>query len=180
MILFPMIDHTLMQLHKCGKRNNAVKKSIVKDKSAIELLSPSEKKHLKLYEQKWFAKYKVRASDSPNCVFLLSDNPQKRCTWTRCGGKLPCFKKSGGKLWIPNKGRWMTAHEKLCSLGYPVNEMMAKAAGCQLLEVESPHLHAMAGNAWHICNAGMVMVAALACVETTSSWGGDGSSGLHN
>jgi len=146
----------------------------MKLKTARALLNKSEKLHLKLYEQKWRLSFDEDAKDNPNAVFLLGDNPLTYCTWTRgmasSNGQLPAFKKSAGKLWIASKERWMTPREKLAALGYPVYEMMAEAARCDLLQIDSPDLHAQAGNAWHISNAGMIMVVALACFEFTQTW----------
>ena len=128
------------------------------------LLTPSELNHLQQYEANWLSRTGVCAHHDMDAFFNLQDNPEKFVSWS-INGKLPAFRRSQGKVWHACSKRWLTGKEKLASLGFPVFRSMAEAAGCPLFAVDVDNdAGAMAGNAWHLHNAGLVLLAALSSV----------------
>ena len=129
------------------------------------LCTENEKQYLDTYASEWEARTGTPAAEDPDCFFNLQDNPANRLSWSM-NGRIPRFRHSGGKIYHPESGRFMTRRERLACLGIPVYECMATAARSPVILLESKAAAAMAGNAWHCCNAGLVMLVAMSCVES--------------
>ena len=59
--------------------------------------------------------------------------------------------------------------ERLTALGFPVYQELARRAGCEIFNVNSKQAKQMAGNAWHVANAGTVLLVALASIILTDT-----------
>jgi hypothetical protein len=151
-------------------KSRVLKRSKRRSNTFRSLLAPSERKFLSVYIRKWKARFGIHPRCDRNCFFMLSDNPDRTPTWS-AHGRLPAFKKSAGKLWSESAERWLTPLERMAALGFPVYPRLAQAAQCPVLEFEFQSLSAMAGNAWHCANAGMVLMCALACTQMSPRWG---------
>ena len=127
------------------------------------LLTPKERKRLKRYNKLWREKFDSQPHHNSNAFFNLGDNPLKRKIWS-AEGSLPAFRRQAGKMWSAKANRWLTSTERLVALGYPANLQTSNAARCQPVPIPTAGADAMAGNAWHLSNAGLVLLVALSCV----------------
>jgi hypothetical protein len=106
--------------------------------------------------------------EDANAAFNLGDNPDNRLCWS-AAGRIPAFRRSAGRVWFAREKRWLTDSERLACLGFPVTESLARAAKCPRLHMDSKQASHMAGNAWHVGNAGLVLTVALSCVEVVDA-----------
>ena len=133
------------------------------------LLTPSEVVNLGHFEEMWLEQTGLPAQECPDAFFNLKDNPHERAMWS-LNGKLPAFRARGGRIWNPHRRRWLTSREMLACLGYPTMYSLAAAGRCPVFQADGPHASKMAGNAWHMHCAGVVLLVALSCVEVSPQW----------
>jgi len=138
-----------------------------------ELLTEPQRRSLAGFEARWLNHYQRSAKHFPECVFDLGDTPDYK-TGLPSTSALPTARRRAAVWWSPHHERWMLAREKAACMGFPVYEDLAKRAKVpeDLLTVE----HAAAvGNAMHVANVGMVMLATMAAAEWPKSTGSQAS-----
>lgn len=85
---------------------------------------------------------------------------------TNCDGTLPTYLASGTqKLYSFSRDRWLLAKEKIGSFGMAASAEVAAVLRTPPLSLQRRELHHLIGNAWHMGNACMVLLAALGSVE---------------
>ena len=104
----------------------------------------------------------VDARQDERCVFDLSQSP------AHMGGgrvaELPVMRRSCCLLWSPARRRWMTARERAAVMGFPVTEELARIARVPQ-DVLTPTQASAIGNAMHVANLGIVILAVMASAE---------------
>lgn len=116
--------------------------------------------------------YRQRFSACPlkdkNFFVHIGDNPRKYLCWSAVSKRLPTLRLASGKYWHYMSSRWLTAREKLASLGFPVTPGMSLCMSVPMLPVTDPQRAAtLAGNSMHFGNILMVSMVALACCRKT-------------
>ena len=130
------------------------------------LLLENELARLKGYNQMWKEKTGIWATQDPNAVMHLGDNPSHPC-WS-LSGRWPTFRKSMGLLWHAQSETIILPKELLCIMGWPLYRNMSLAAGI-LYPIDFPDLargKRYAGNGIHVPTFGMFLFSALACVRS--------------
>ena len=115
----------------------------------------------KLYQQK-FGK---AAKDDRNLFIFVGDSATRKC-WSGCSGRLPTFRRNGGKHWGVAHGRWLTPREKMATLGFPVSQQQCIAMGVPLLGISDTQRAAhIAGNSMNFSSVGVIELIALSCFK---------------
>ena len=126
------------------------------------LLNAREQKALAQYESEYRRRTGKSMEQSPSMVCFLGDNPSWSLTWS-FHGQLPTYRKNSGLYWIPALRRWLTAKERLLSLGWPVVPQVASAMCSPLVPaLDVKRASDLAGNSMHFLNTGMQQLVALA------------------
>ena len=127
------------------------------------LLTQREAAALQQYEDEFYARYGQRASSVDSLFVFLGDNPSYSLTWS-VNGRLPTFRTNQGFLWSVKHRRWLTAKERLVSLGWPVTGTVATAMAVPLIPAtDVKRASDLAGNSMHFLNAGAQQLLALSC-----------------
>ena len=95
-------------------------------------------------------------------VFDLGQRPH--FTGVRSVGEVPVIRRSGALLWSPCRRRWMTPKEQAGIMGFPVSRELAQASRTSLDELTTTCPSAV-GNAMHVANLGVVILAVMASAE---------------
>ena len=130
------------------------------------LLTKREKEAVVSYSNAYLEQYQQIASENPNLVFFLGDSGTKWKTWSARSNAIPTFRRNSktGLFWIPSLKRFMTAREKLSSLGWPVDTHMATAMHCQPVGSQDILRAAdLAGNAMHFTTVAIAQLLGLSC-----------------
>ena len=129
-----------------------------------EALTIKQQGYLNRYEALWRQRHGTDAEHSPECVFDLGDTPEYK--GISKSSVLPTIRRRSAAWWSPQRKRWMLPREKAAGMGFPVYEDLAWRAQVQVdhLTVEHP---AAIGNAMHVANVGVVLLAVLCAAE----WG---------
>jgi hypothetical protein len=99
-----------------------------------------------------------------NMVVGLGDNPQKRLCWS-ASGALPTYRKNCTVYYVPHLRRWITAREKLATMGWPTYPALADQMGVALETPTPAEGRLMLGNAMHLACVGVVMLACLVSAQ---------------
>ncbi len=128
-----------------------------------DLLSGPQRSALAGFENRWEDRFHRSAKRCPECVFDLGDTPQYK-TGLPNTTSLPTARHRASIWWSPHHGRWMTDREKAACMGFPVYDDLAARAKVPLdrLTIQRP---AAIGNAMHVANVGVVMLAAMAAAD---------------
>ena len=116
------------------------------------------------YEQKFHESSKT----NPNLVYGLGDNADYQ-SWSASSGKIPTYRLSttSSRYWLPYHQRWMTAKERLVSMGWPVCPAMSHAMDVPLIGALDPKrafdLIKVLGNSMHLQSTGVLQLIALTC-----------------
>jgi site-specific DNA-cytosine methylase len=131
------------------------------------LLSNWERKNLQSYCQLWRKERKMDPHKDPSALFVLSQSADGWATMTTAKGRVPCYTHgSSMRVYSPYKRRWLTAREKLNSMLFPVVPQYASIAGVGPMDMSNlEDGHRMVGNAMHLGNLGVVLLAALSNVR---------------
>ena len=106
------------------------------------------------------------ATGDQDFILHLGDDPSKRLCWSATSKKVPTIRRSSGKYWHYPSKRWMTAREKLATLGFPVSPACALAMAVPILPVQDVKRAAtLSGNCMVFGNILMVEMIALACCQ---------------
>ena len=130
--------------------------------------------HLTLEQQSYIARYtalwtKAHGSapaEAAHCLFDLSVTPEFH--GVSVGGVLPTMRHRAAVWWSPSRSRWMLPREKAACMGFPVYDDLARAARVPLDTETIGHIAGNAspiGNAMHVANVGVVMLAAMFAAE---------------
>jgi hypothetical protein len=99
-------------------------------------------------------------------VIFLGDTPQKRLCWSARSRRLPTYRRNNGFMWHVKSESWLTAAEKLASLGYPVNESMAKSMGVPVIPIKDLlRASSIVGNSFHFATAACVQLVVMCCFK---------------
>ncbi|CAK8995798.1 unnamed protein product [Durusdinium trenchii] len=121
------------------------------------LLTKREKQALETYKRLYEEEYAGCATDNPDLVVFLGDNPNCWRTWSAKSKSIPTFRRNSktGLMWCPYLRRFMVAREKLAALGWPVSELLAANMQCKPVPAQDILRAAdLAGNAMHFTTWG--------------------------
>lgn len=154
----------------CQKRGIKNRQTALKGKPDwTYILLKREKKAAKDFDKRWKRQHSEHGKNNLGCWFHLGDNPIKRVVQSTKTGVWPTFRRGGGIMWSPGLRRWITPRERLAAMGFPAYRHLEQALGVTfrlaLQEASSGSLRQMAGNAMHLANAGLVLLAALGTVR---------------
>jgi hypothetical protein len=130
--------------------------------SLLYVLTPDEVVRLQEYDR---LRLLAGVPLSNNIIYNLGDDPRNRLIWTINSKSIPTYRKSPTLFWIPALGRWMTACEKLATLGWPVFEQLAIGSDMPLLRVDRDTARRMLGNSVCLPNIGLALLSGLAICE---------------
>ena len=144
----------------CRRRN-----ILYQDTSDLRyVLNERERSALHEYESRYFQKFGRTADSDPDLFVFLGDNPSYSCRWSAGGGPLPTFRMNLGFYWSPKHKRWLTAKERLISMGWPVIPEIASVMECpQVPALDIKRAGDLAGNAMHFVNCGVQQLIGLTC-----------------
>ena len=132
------------------------------------LLTPAESGRLRQYEDLYYQKFGKPATQDPDLVCFLGDNPLQWRTWSMqpAAKAIPTMRRNAKTgLWFsPHYKRWLVPREKLAAMGWPVNDAMAEAMNCPCVPSRDVHRAAdLVGNAMHFPTVAVAQLIALAC-----------------
>ena len=127
------------------------------------LLTSVEKQRLADYEQEYRCRFGTDPAQDPDLVFFLGDTAAYR-TWSATSKRIPTYRRNGGKYWFPHHRRWLTAADKLSSLGFPINAESAGILGLTPLPLlDTLRASSICGNAMHLSNTMIMVLLAVSC-----------------
>ena len=125
-------------------------------------LTPDQQIYIEGYADLWQRKHGSPPEESAACVFDLSDTPQYKTGSNAV--TLPTLRQRRGRWWSPMHRRWMLPREKAACMGFPVYDDLAVASRTKLDKLTVEHA-GFIGNAMHVANVGVVMLAAMFAAE---------------
>lgn len=125
-------------------------------------LTPNQQTYIEGYTDSWQRKHGSPPEESAACVFDLSDTPQYKTGSNAV--TLPTLRQRRGRWWSPMHRRWMLPREKAACMGFPVYDDLAVASRTKLDKLTVEHA-GFIGNAMHVANVGVVMLAAMFAAE---------------
>ena len=140
--------------------------------SLLRLLTQRELQTKNGLDDLYMARFHSDPSSNANLTYFLGDSLSYSATWSALSGKIPTYRlnSSSGKYWLPSRRRWLTAKERLCSMGYPVTKEMSLAMNVpQLFAGDVGRASDMAGNAMHFQTSGILQLLVLSCFGP-SNW----------
>ena len=129
------------------------------------LLTEREDETRARLDEKYLTKYGSLASNDQNLVYFLGDSAEY-CSWSAASLKIPTYRMNSktGKYWMPAHHRWLTAKERLCSMGFPCTPEIARSMDVPMLGAKDAKRAAdLCGNAMHFTSCGIMQLIALAC-----------------
>ena len=116
------------------------------------LLTKNQQRYIRGYKDLWYKQHGKPAEACPNALFDMSQDPAKRPGTMKL---MPTLRKSGTRLWIPSRGRWMMDDEMALAMGWPKIAAVAAAAGvpCDNLTYNAGQL----GNSMHVFTINLVL-----------------------
>ena len=127
------------------------------------VLTQRERIALNQYEEAFYTRTGQSARSQDDLFVYLGDNPSWSLTWS-FHGQLPTFRLTPGLMWHTKHCRWLTAKERLVSLGWPVVPTIASAMNVPLVPAtDIKRASDLAGNSMHFLNCGVQQLVALAC-----------------
>ncbi|CAE6969119.1 unnamed protein product, partial [Symbiodinium sp. CCMP2456] len=110
--------------------------------------------------------FKKQAESDHDLIANLRDNPHNRLVWSATSGRIPTLRMSGGLLWHFATRRWLTARERLATLGFPVEPGTAATMGVPELPVTcTQRAAAVAGNCMNFSMVAVLQLVGLCCFE---------------
>ena len=129
-------------------------------------LTQGEQTSIATYKAGWALRQLGDPQADPDCVFSLRQNAAVWWTASHKDGSLPTFLEGGGKLWSPNRQRWLSTVQGYAIHGFPATEQLAEILNVEMLDVHALQKPVeMLGDGMHVANAGLVLLAAMACIE---------------
>ena len=65
------------------------------------LLTANQRDYIATYSKQWISRYGIAPELCPCAFFNLTDNPERRLTWTSAHMKLPAFRTNSTLIWSP-------------------------------------------------------------------------------
>lgn len=127
------------------------------------LLTANQRDYIATYSKQWISRYGIAPELCPCAFFNLTDNPERRLTWTSAHMKLPAFRTNSTLIWSPAAGRCLTRRERLACMGYAVYPQHVVASCSPYLPCSDQHSQSMVGNAMHVANIGCAIAVGMAC-----------------
>ena len=130
------------------------------------LLLERERETALTLNARYLLKYQQQPWANPELVYYLGDSSAYGNSWSACSGKIPTFRtnSSHGLFWMPSKGRWLTARERLTSMGWPCVHETAMAMDVPMFGAVDPKRASdLVGNAMHWQTAGIMQLVCLSC-----------------
>ena len=145
------------------------KASMARRCDLTSLLTQREQLAVKQLDVLYRKRFKRKPEEDLDLVYNLQDNPGNRITWSAVSGKIPTLRKSSGQLWRRASRRWLTARERLATLGFPVDDVSASAMGVPVLPIRCHRqAEAVAGNCFHFSCVSTVQLTGLCCFRKRS------------
>ena len=129
------------------------------------LLTRRESECRQQLDQKFLERYGSLPTGSPNLIYFLGDSADY-CTWSAASQKIPTYRMNSktSLYWVPSQRRWLTAKERLCSMGFPCTHEIAAAMSVPLLGATDVRRAAdLCGNSMHFTTCGIMQLISLAC-----------------
>jgi hypothetical protein len=129
-------------------------------------LTQQQQSYIVEYTASWVNLHGTDPADSTRCVFDLSVTPHFH--GVRGDHALPTMRRRQASWWSPSRSRWMLPREKAACMGFSVYGDLARAARVPLDSDTIEHVAGNAapiGNAMHVANVGVVMLAAMFAAE---------------
>lgn len=130
------------------------------------LLNQREQETIKILNARYHLKFQKHPWEDEELVYYLGDNASYGNSWSACSGKIPTFRcnSSHGLYWMPNKSRWLTARERLTSMGWPCIQSTASSMQLPLFGAkDTKRASDLVGNAMHWQTASVMQLISLVC-----------------
>jgi hypothetical protein len=115
-------------------------------------------------DDEYLRRFGTDPADDRDLLYFVGDNPSYSMTWSAVSGRVPTYRRNSGKYVHRQTMTWLTAVDKLASLGWPVTPEVAEAMGVPIVPVtDNARADVMAGNAMHFTNSAVVLLVGLAC-----------------
>eukprot|EP00435_Cladocopium_sp_Y103_P039076 s756_g10.t1 len=138
--------------------------------SMKRLLNRREAKGVQFALKKYESTIGPHPKSDDELVVFLGDTPQKRLCWSARSRRLPTYRRNNGFMWHVKSESWFTYKEKLASLGFPVNEAMARSMGVPVIASKDLlRASSIVGNSFHFSTAACVQLIALCCFKFQGS-----------
>ena len=110
--------------------------------------------------------YEMQPRSEQEAVVHVGDNTCRQ-SWSGQSMRIPTYRHSGGYQWLLHRMRFMTIREQLTSMGWPVYNRFARAAGVAtedlLSDIPLQAYRELLGNSIHVANMGVVVLIVLLC-----------------
>ena len=129
------------------------------------LLTQRELEASRSYAQLYFRRFGVRAADVQDLCFFLGDSPPGRVTWSAVSEAIPTYRVNArtALYWLPARKRFLTAKEKLLTMGWPCHEVVAESMMVNQVPALDVHRAAtLSGNGMQFLNVGVMQLVSLA------------------
>ena len=138
------------------------------------LLTKRERDALRSYEESYEIEYGASAVSDHNLICFLGDNGTTWKTWSARSNQIPTLRRNSksGLFWVPSLGRFMVAREKLCALGWPIDQSMSRSMLTDPVPTQDILRAAdLAGNAMHFTTCANAQLLALTCFRPLERMG---------
>ncbi|CAE7902010.1 unnamed protein product [Symbiodinium necroappetens] len=128
------------------------------------LLSERELSTKQGLDFRYVERYGALPSSNPELVYYLGDTAEY-CTWSAVSSAIPTYRRNKhAKYWLPSMQRWMTAKERLVSMGFPCTKELAESMSVPALgATDVARAGDLLGNAMHFTTCGIMQLIALSC-----------------
>ena len=130
------------------------------------LLNEREQQLVRQLDFDFHKRFKKSPESDPDLIYFLGDRYEWARTWS-AGSKpvaIPTYRKNAAKYLQRSTMRMMTAADKLCSLGWPIANEVARETGCTKMPCLDPQRSSqMAGNSMHLSVASIVLLVGMSC-----------------
>ena len=136
------------------------------------LLTHREANALEDYKKAYQARFGFPAESDDDLILFLGDDPDFSLTWSASSKKIPTYRlnSANGIYWSCKHQRWLTAKERLVSLGWPVLPAVADAMSVPVVgALDVKRAATLSGNGMHFLCTGVQQLIALACFGSSSS-----------
>ena len=128
------------------------------------LLGDRELKTKQGLDSRYLRKFNRLPSSNHELVYYLGDSAEY-CTWSAVSSAIPTYRHNKhAKYWVPSVQRWMTAKERLVSMGFPCTKEVAESMSVPVLgATDVARAGDLCGNAMHFTTCGIMQLIALSC-----------------
>ena len=167
-LVFQASDEELLEEENRTRKQRRMERVAVASTDWRYLLTPDQRGYVDSYIKMVSDRGGDPAESDPNLVFDLSVAPSYRGPLSF--GGLPTLRCNSTRMWSPSRRRWLLPAELAAAMGFPVRADLATAARVPV-DVLTPTCPRNLGNAMHVGNVGLVLLAVMLSVEwaTTTS-----------